>query len=57
MKNSKPENATYDGRGEVGTSIWNAIHNGNPPVKYVPVNTTVGPDGKAVVKVTPGYGE
>ncbi|MGW5740870.1 DUF6531 domain-containing protein [Amycolatopsis sp. NPDC003861] len=57
MKNSKPENATYDGRGEVGTSIWNAIHNGHPPVKYVPVNTTVGPDGKAVVKVTPGYGE
>jgi RHS repeat-associated protein len=57
MKNSKPENKTYDGRGEVGESMWNALDKGSPPVKYVPVNTTIGPDGKAVVKVTPGYGE
>ncbi|MEV7097435.1 RHS repeat-associated core domain-containing protein [Amycolatopsis sp. NPDC051045] len=57
MWNSKPENRTFDGRGEVGESMWKALHNGTPPVKYVPVNTTIGPDGKAVVKVTPGYGE
>ncbi|MFI5589650.1 RHS repeat-associated core domain-containing protein [Amycolatopsis sp. NPDC051758] len=55
MKHTQPTAKSYDGRAEVGTAIWDSIKDGN--YKYVPVNTTVGPDGKAVVKVTPGYGE